>query len=88
MTGLDRVSNALCRIILCCGLASVPVACILVHSSTQDKVICGLLGPVVGAFVWIVSQVRQRLKQQRDQGNDWTPTDDADPGQPRLPRTQ
>jgi hypothetical protein len=88
VTGLDQVSNALCRIILCCGLACIPIACVLVHSSIQDKVICGLLGPVVGAFVWIVSQARQRLKQQRDQGNDQTPTDDADPGQPRLPRTQ
>jgi hypothetical protein len=88
VTGLDQVSNALCRLILCCGLASIPIACILVHSSIQDKVICSLLGPVVGALVWIVSQARQRLKQQREQGNDQTPTDDADPGQPRLPRTQ
>jgi hypothetical protein len=88
VTGLDQVSNALCRVILCCGFASIPIACVLVHSSIQDKVICALLGPVVGALIWIVSQARQRLKQQQEQGNEQTPTDDVDPGQPRLPRTQ
>jgi hypothetical protein len=80
LTGLGQVSNALCPIILCFGLACLPIACILVHISIQDKVICGVLSPVVGALVWGVSQALQRLKQQRDQGNDEMSTDDTDPG--------
>jgi hypothetical protein len=80
LTGLAEVSYALCPMILCVGLACLPIACILTHVSIQDKVICSVLGPVVGALVWIVSQARQRLKQQRDRSNDQTPTDDTGPG--------
>jgi hypothetical protein len=82
--GVDRASRALCRPILSCGLVValilVAAVCILAHSSTQEKVICGLGSAVVTGLVWIGSQAKRWAKSRWQERRDKVPAKDEGRG--------
>lgn len=82
LSGYNGVSKAICRLIPGCGVTAalifVAIACVALHSSTLDKVICGLGGTGVGGLLWIGYRVRIWLDERPRKRRDKTVLPDID----------